>query len=109
MNVKLDETRCVAIVSDASGFRPYQCQRKRKIDQWCKQHHPDAVAAREEASRVKLETRWRERRERKAAEQEKLRQEGRTQVLKEILEHVEQGGDPAELVEWLQKLLAEHM
>lgn len=40
---------CKAIVHQGRGFS-YQCLRNAKIDGWCKQHHPDAVKARQEES-----------------------------------------------------------
>ena len=39
------------------GFHEYQCSRKAVKDGWCKQHHPDAVAARAEKSRAAWEER----------------------------------------------------
>lgn len=56
----VDPTRCRASVHEKGrGCLIYQCQRKAVQGKWCKQHHPDAIKARNEAS----ERRYRERME----------------------------------------------
>ena len=54
----MDETKCKADVYRGRWSRKSQCDRKPWKDGWCKQHHPDSVKAREEAS----EKRWEENR-----------------------------------------------
>ena len=49
----LDRARCRYAVYEERGHR-HQCFRKPWKDTWCKQHHPDTVKAREQAS----ERRW---------------------------------------------------
>ena len=47
----IDPTRCKASVhSNDRAAHIYQCRRKTTKDGWCRQHHPDAVAARDKAS-----------------------------------------------------------
>jgi len=48
---ELDPTRCKASVREQGMWpRFYQCKRKATLDGWCKQHHPDAQAARDKAA-----------------------------------------------------------
>ena len=60
---RIDLKRCTASVHDQSGWRPHQCNRKPWRDGWCKQHHPESVQARREAS----EARYRAEQARRAA------------------------------------------
>lgn len=53
----LDPTRCKATVVDRQIWSlSYQCRRAHVRDGFCKQHHPDAEAAR----RAKSHARWQE-------------------------------------------------
>ena len=53
---KLLEGYCKADVWTSSGnwVQSHQCSRKAKVDGYCKQHHPDAKKARDEASMKKF-------------------------------------------------------
>ena len=46
--IKLDPERCCETFMDNYSSR--QCQRKPKIDGYCKQHHPEGVRARQQES-----------------------------------------------------------
>ena len=46
--------RCAERVSEPGGWHRHQCSRNAVRDGWCKQHHPDAKAARRKAT----EDRW---------------------------------------------------
>lgn len=55
-HVPPDTTRCCELVSDSNGWRYHQCSRKRGYGPekaYCKQHDPEAVKARREASDAK--------------------------------------------------------
>jgi len=41
-----------------SGFSAHQCSRNATVDGYCKQHHPDAVQARQEASRARADVKY---------------------------------------------------
>ena len=45
-----DPERCKEKVHDPSGWGMNQCSRKAKIEGYCKQHSPEAVAARQKES-----------------------------------------------------------
>jgi hypothetical protein len=49
------DTHCKQSVPAQAGWGFNQCSRKAVKDGFCKQHHPDAVKAREEASEKKWE------------------------------------------------------
>lgn len=54
-----DLTRCCVEIHPSTGFRvPYQCNRKRghrPDNAYCKQHSPEAVAARDKAAKERYE------------------------------------------------------
>lgn len=55
----LGPSRCQEIVHPAEiWYRSHQCTRKAVKDGYCKQHHPDEVAAREAARRAKHSAQW---------------------------------------------------
>ncbi len=59
-----DKERCKSTVhEEGRGVGHYQCTRRPWKDGWCKQHHPDSVAKREEQTRTLYEEQ-RERRNR---------------------------------------------
>jgi len=54
----IDQERCVASVWEPGrGIRNYQCSRKRTVGEWCKQHSPEAEAARKEKANARDEKR----------------------------------------------------
>jgi hypothetical protein len=50
--------KCKATFLGDGGWHNVPCSRWAVKDGYCKQHHPDAVAARREASRKRDEERW---------------------------------------------------
>ncbi len=50
--------RCQERVSDAGGWRWYQCRRSAKVGEYCKQHDPVAVAEKAKARKVKSDIEW---------------------------------------------------
>ena len=53
-----ERERCKAQVSDSVGWHHFQCSRYAVKDGYCKQHHPDAVAARQAESDRRAQERW---------------------------------------------------
>lgn len=51
----MDEIKCKERVSSDTGFGFYPCSRKAWKDGYCKQHHPESVAKRQEESKRKYE------------------------------------------------------
>ena len=52
----VDSSRCAASVHDEGrGCSFHQCSRKKKIGEWCTQHHPDNVRKRELESQERWE------------------------------------------------------
>lgn len=75
----MTDGRCKERVFPDSRFGDHQCLRKAVKDGWCKQHHPDAVAARRNTEALRYEQKLKEdhqRRIRQAAQL--LRGEGWT-------------------------------
>lgn len=57
----MDKNNCKARVSVPGVWsRDYQCSRKATRDGFCKQHHPDSVAARDKKSQEKAKEDWAE-------------------------------------------------
>jgi hypothetical protein len=56
----MDETKCKASVYRGCWSRRSRCDRKPWKDGWCKQHHPDSVAARKEARDKQWTEKWRQ-------------------------------------------------
>lgn len=57
----VDETRCVKMVHYADGFYTHQCTRKRGYrpdGEYCKQHDPAQVKAREEKREKAFQEEW---------------------------------------------------
>lgn len=75
------EERCKTTVPDGTGWHRYQCSRKDWKDGYCKQHHPDIVKARRQASLEKWD------------KESKVRQQqcDRKRKAMEILEQIEAG------------------
>ncbi len=82
------EGYCKQSVYAASGNwgHSYQCSRKTKLDGYCKQHHPDTVAARDVATKA----RWAD--ERKAAKDSHIAEERfeRERILRPILDDLKE-------------------
>lgn len=55
---KEQEGGCQKRVYDERGFHSSRCSRKAVRDGWCKQHHPDAVKARQEKSEKEYREKW---------------------------------------------------
>lgn len=53
MRPPIDSARCVKTVYIGPWGRSSQCQRKRTVGEYCKQHSPDAVAAKQKAAAEK--------------------------------------------------------
>ena len=61
-NAPLDPARCKAGVWSSERWSRYsQCARKAVQDGWCKQHHPDAEAVREQEARERYARQSRQR------------------------------------------------
>jgi len=59
MQLDLDQSRCKKIVGIPPGYWHFhQCTRKIWKDGYCKQHHPDTVAARNKKRKEKYESKF---------------------------------------------------
>lgn len=54
----IDIERCKAAVYNTLQWRFFQCQRKKKKDGWCFQHHPDAEKKRTQERKERWEAQW---------------------------------------------------
>ncbi len=51
----MESTRCKAMVYHRAWSRQSQCERREWKDGWCKQHHPETVKLRRDASEKRYE------------------------------------------------------
>lgn len=83
---KFDSTRCSESVVDERGSI-HQCARKAVKDGVCKQHHPEAVAARAKKSQDAYDAKWKKFAETRGEQERAVRMKERADVLAWLRQH----------------------